>query len=46
MEEKLKICKKPGISRTNFWISEIYEFRHVDGKTRYIHLYKSCRPMF
>jgi len=40
MEEKLKIGKKPGISRIDFWIFEIYEFRHVDGKTRYIYLMK------
>jgi hypothetical protein len=46
MEEKLKIGKKPGISRIDFWIFEIYEFRHVDGKTGYIYLHESCRPMF
>jgi len=46
MEEKLKIGKKPGINRIDFWIFEIYEFRHVDGKTGYIYLHESCRPMF
>jgi hypothetical protein len=46
MEEKPKIGQKPGISKTNFWVSEIYAFRHVDGKIGYIHLHESCRPMF
>ena len=43
---KTKDRSNPGINRTDFWVSEIYEFRHVDGKTGYIHLHKSCRPMF
>jgi hypothetical protein len=43
MEEKLKMGKKPGINRTDFWVFEICEFWHVDGKTRYIHIHESCR---
>jgi hypothetical protein len=40
MEENLKIGQNSGISRTNFWVSAICEFRHLDGKTGYIHLHK------
>jgi hypothetical protein len=45
MEEKLKMGKKPGINRTDFWVSEICAFRHIDGKNGYIHLHENCRPM-
>ena len=38
MKEKLKIGQNLGISKIDFWVSKIWAFRRVDGKTGYIHL--------
>jgi hypothetical protein len=40
MKEKLKIGQKLGINKIDFWVSKIWAFRRVDGKTGYIHLRK------